>query len=332
MEALKDVLTGDEGAANGVSSPGAEPARGRQNIKRNPGETGWVVAIRRSRPSPSFHSRTFLDRHHGGEARSLAAAQAWRDEFVREHPPAGRRERTQVVRKNNTSGKTGVMRKVTHRRSQDGSVLALPYWTACTPRYVTPARFRCFYVHKYGEDEAYRLAVAAREAFETEALKSADKTAPTGRQRKPPEMRSISRAVENGSAGWRVALTRGASTRVIVRYFADRRLGGEKQSLAAAQAWRDEQERLHPKLSRKERAARISKHNTSGKTGVMRYATTRRRADGSDAIDIGWQARSPAGVEPLRIKTFAVNKYGEAEAYRLAVEARLAFEQMLDRD
>lgn len=125
----KGLTGGQAGAAaaarvaSQASSPEAGHPPGRQNLRRNPGETGWVVSIRRSRPSPRLHSRTFLDRQYGGEAGALAAAQAWRDEQERLHPKLSRRERAARVSKHNTSGKTGVLRYATTRQRADGSAV-----------------------------------------------------------------------------------------------------------------------------------------------------------------------------------------------------------------
>ena len=151
-----------------------------------------------------------------------------------------------------------------------------------------------------------------------------------GQPIRPPEMRNIERQGSSEGTSWLVNNKRGSPKRAYAKSFAFSRYADEEAALAAAQAWRDEMERLHPKLTKKKHATKLIKSNTSGKTGVMRVSAISRRTDGTEIVICSWQAKSPAAIKPRRTRSFSVEKNGEQEAYRLAVEARLAFEALLD--
>lgn len=302
-----------------------------RNIHRTgPGSgTAWEVTIGRSSPK-RLYRKTFSDSRYADEEASLAAAQAWRDEMEKLHPKQTRKDRLAHPVKSNSSGKTGVYRLVVPSRHPDSNQEPEIYWATMTPNWVTPRRYRKFSIAKYGDGEACRLAVAAREAFEAEAGETTHQTIlPAERHRHPPKMRGISRNEKKNAGAWNVSLTRGAPVRVYTKIFSDSRFGGKKPALAAAQAWRDEIEHQHPKLTKKQRAGALSKRNTSGKAGVFRKFHLIQRVDGSEHVVFYWQARTPNGVKPCRTRTFSVEKHGEQEAYRMAVEARLAFEALL---
>jgi hypothetical protein len=125
----------------------------------------WRVMISRKQIGRTF-TKAFSDRTHGGEEAALAAARAWRDDVLRRYPPASKVELAVLVRKHNTSGRPGVFRRTMHKSTKDGRRAIHVFWQAQTPLCVTPMRTRSFSVAKFGEDGAYRLAVAAREEFE----------------------------------------------------------------------------------------------------------------------------------------------------------------------
>lgn len=97
--------------------------------------------------------------------------------------------------------------------------------------------------------------------------------------------------------------------------FYDVRRGGTEQALAAAVAWRDEQLVRAQVLGKREFCQLRRTTNTSGVPGVQ-FIRSRNQPEGS------WQARHklPDGRE--QTSTFAVQKHGEREAFRLAVQAR----------
>lgn len=154
-----------------------------------------------------------------------------------------------------------------------------------------------------------------------------------GRPMQPPEMRCIFRHFnqDGEDGGWRVSIRRKypAPAREYVKYFANAAHGGENAALVAAQSWRDEIVRRHPRTTKQDLAALMRKHNTSGTPGVYRKIMRKKARNGSVRRHILWQAQSPAGVIPFRSRSFAVAKFGEDEARRLAIEARKEFELLL---
>lgn len=120
---------------------------------------------------------------------------------------------------------------------------------------------------------------------------------------------------ESSTFGWQVRLQR-RGTRY-AKYFADRRYGGSEGSLKAAKAWRDD---LLKTFSEDERARVCSKssRNSSGVVGVSKVTI----AGSNGVVYYFWQATwSPAPGQRRSIR-YSVKKYGEEEAFRLAVEAR----------
>lgn len=121
-------------------------------ITRGVGSDYWKVAIQRN--GVAF-SKSFSFSVQGGEKAALMRAQAWRDEMVKAHPPASRRQRAQTLRRNSTSGLTGV----TCTLGPDGKPTA---WIAKT--HLAPGKIlgKYFSVGRYGAD-AKPLAIAERE-------------------------------------------------------------------------------------------------------------------------------------------------------------------------
>jgi hypothetical protein len=124
-------------------------------------QIGWSVSFRRNR---KIYGKSFpYSRYESPEA-ALEAAKAWRDEMSRSIPCLTKLELSGRVRKNNTSGHAGVMLAVTKRSSANGVREHLA-WIAVTPTGVKPRRTKSFSIPRYGDDRAYEMAVAAREAF-----------------------------------------------------------------------------------------------------------------------------------------------------------------------
>lgn len=133
-----------------------------RNITRERGDVGWTVAVRRTHPKPITYRRTFLDHRHGDGEGALRAAQAGRggagrDEIIERHPPAGYEPRISNVARTNTSGKTGVMRRVRFRKRKDGSIRQICRWVARPPPGITPARSKGFSVERFGGQEGTRI-------------------------------------------------------------------------------------------------------------------------------------------------------------------------------
>lgn len=116
------------------------------------GSLGWEVRLVRG---GTTHLKQFYFRAFGGREEAFAHAQAWRDEVVRGHPPASRRERASRVRSNNTSGISGV----SLQRDREGRPLL---WLAST--YLGPGNVlrKAFSLGRWGA-EARNLAIAERQ-------------------------------------------------------------------------------------------------------------------------------------------------------------------------
>lgn len=123
----------------------------------------WVVRFRRNRKTYVGH---FADSHYCGKHAALKAAKAWRDEHLRDAQPMSSQAYYSFIRKNNTSGVTGVFRVKLIKKRKNGTRTEHWAWIAHSP--TKPIRTRSFSIAKYGEQGAYDLAVAARKQFVAE--------------------------------------------------------------------------------------------------------------------------------------------------------------------
>ena len=140
-------------------------------------------------------------------------------------------------------------------------------------------------------------------------------------------MRCISRGSQGIGApiGWRVSISRCRGARIFQKFFADHVWGGNVGARVAAQAWRDDILRRYPPMSKAELSEQLRKHNTSGSPGVYRKIMRKTTKNGNVVIHPMWQAQTPLSVVPFQSRSFSVAKFGEEEAYWMAVEARKAF-------
>ena len=118
----------------------------------------WVVSIQRHN---RIRRRSFSDGLYGGKAKALAAAKAFRDQILRQHPPMSRAEYCRIKRRNNKSGLAGVCRYVypgahVRRAAQRGYWLA--FWTLAPGK---GKRIK-FSIDRFGERGALKLAMRAR--------------------------------------------------------------------------------------------------------------------------------------------------------------------------
>lgn len=148
------------------SSAQAEAERARNHdhlwFDATPGQGSWRVQVH---CRGQAYAKRFPVLRYGSHELALDEARAWRDEILRSLHPYSQQERVQWHRSNNTSGAPGVYRMKTSRCLSDGSVVEYIHWEARTPEGIKPSRKKAFSVRRYGDDRAYELAVAAREAF-----------------------------------------------------------------------------------------------------------------------------------------------------------------------
>lgn len=118
-----------------------------------PSQAGWQVRIHR-RGRMVVDAR-FRDKDHGGADAALHAAQVHRDLAIRCHTPMLLRERNQILRRNNTTGVPGVTRMLDRGK----------YDLFRAETMLPDGRRLCrrFSIAKYGERQAFELAVAARQ-------------------------------------------------------------------------------------------------------------------------------------------------------------------------
>lgn len=119
---------------------------------------GWFV--RAYRNGKTF-SKLFSDGKHGGREAAFDAASDYRDELhteIRSLPREPRKRRLVLRDSRNKTGVIGVTR--TSRRLPNGSI-SEAFSVSWRPR---PGIQRCtsFSIRKYGEEKAFRLAVAHR--------------------------------------------------------------------------------------------------------------------------------------------------------------------------
>jgi hypothetical protein len=280
---------------------------------------GWRVHV--SRSGTTF-VRHFPDADDG-PFNSLRAAIAARDAAWRRIGPsvqvraASRRSRGPVV---------GV-----NRLTRSGARGELEYWIATWIDHSGTQTTKCFSISKYGDGHAYRLAVQTR----TEGVASTrrqqerrlldrlhqhtragvgDTTRTSSSTARPVRvtLKNIHRLEKEGH-GWRVHVTRGY--RAWAKYFPDG-ADGPFGSLRSAVVWRDG---LWRRVGPPTHTHAVAKQSP-GPIGVNRE--TKHWPSGR-AYDY-WVATwiGPDGRQHDR--TFSVNKFGEQDARRLAVEARRA--------
>ena len=121
-------------------------------IQAKPGIWCWAVSFRR-RGTAYFRQFYFVGR--GGSKKALAAAVAWRDRQLKRVRELSKREFCQIVRSSNRSGEPGVyfLRPREHQNGVWQAQLRLPDGRKIT---------KTFSVHKFGHQEAFKRAVAAR--------------------------------------------------------------------------------------------------------------------------------------------------------------------------
>lgn len=120
---------------------------------------GWRVTLQRK---GKIIVNLFSDGIHGGKRKALKAAIENRNALLSQHSPVEHERwlRTRL-RKNNTSGIPGVGRYEVLANPNTG--LRSAFWLASWTNENGAGRKRKFYVSRYGERQAKRLAIAERE-------------------------------------------------------------------------------------------------------------------------------------------------------------------------
>lgn len=133
------------------------------------------------------------------------------------------------------------------------------------------------------------------------------------------KMKGISRIDSRSTHGWFVRAYKNGIT--FSRLFSDRRYGGMDSALEAASEYRDslhEQIQRMPSEPRKRRLVMRDSRNKTGVIGVTRTARHLPNGTLSECYSVSW--RPAPGVQ--KCTSFSIRKYGEQEAFRLAVKHR----------
>ena len=141
--------------------------------------------------------------------------------------------------------------------------------------------------------------------------------------RKNPR-RNISRLEKLNSTGqtiggWEVRMQRHREKQS--KFFSDSIYGGKLAALRAAKEFRDELEQEADKMTVEERSLRPSARNSSGVVGLRLHQQVDRRG-AFEYHSWSWVAQWTDGRGRRRTKSFAVEKFGDVEAFRLAWQAR----------
>ena len=118
----------------------------------------WVVVISRKRKT---YFGSFSDITHRGKNKALAAARCYRDAILAQCPPMTMREFCSILKRNNRSGIPGVCRYVSNKNDNKKGEPQC-YWIASWSPEPRKTKHKKFSVKKYGEEEAFHLAVLAR--------------------------------------------------------------------------------------------------------------------------------------------------------------------------
>jgi len=132
-----------------------------RNISRIDRETvgsGYLVRVMRKGKRAS---QFFPDAEYGGKRKALVAAKKQRDLFEQKMRGYTAKQLSQKERSNNTSGIVGI-RRVDETDYRWESKPTYGYWVAQWSPKKGVRKTKRYSVEKYGEDEAYRLAVLAR--------------------------------------------------------------------------------------------------------------------------------------------------------------------------
>lgn len=128
--------------------------------------------------------------------------------------------------------------------------------------------------------------------------------------------------------GWLVTIQRRG---VIYRkHFSDGTHGGKQKSYAAAKSYRDQVIAKHPPFSMREYSNIVKKSNRSGVVGVCRYCASETRDLPPEKQRWFWVASWPLPSGKRKRVKFAVGKYGEEGAFKMALKARRAAMRHLD--
>lgn len=131
--------------------------------------------------------------------------------------------------------------------------------------------------------------------------------------------KGLSRIDSESTHGWFVRGYKNKKT--YSKLFSDKKYGGKAESLEAASKYRDalaEELKEIPSEPRPRRVVTSDIRNSTGVLGVCRISKKTASGGVSESYSVTW--RPEPGVQ--KCSSFSIRKYGEKEAFRLAVELR----------
>lgn len=121
----------------------------------------WAVSIKRL---GKCYTKSFSDAANDGVSNALARAKAWRNEVFDSLPVISKAQAVRSIKSRSQSGEAGV-----YPRYGKGADKPVAAWIACRPKQMgQAARSKSFSISRYGEKQAFVLAVKARAAFVAE--------------------------------------------------------------------------------------------------------------------------------------------------------------------
>lgn len=138
-------------------------------------------------------------------------------------------------------------------------------------------------------------------------------------QGKSEREKGISRIDSGSTHGWFVRGYRNGKT--YSRLFSDLKCGGREEALEAARQFRESLYRKLDDIPETPRARRIVTRDARNRTGVIGVCRTIKKSPNGvqyPCYSVSW--RPQRGVQ--KCTSFSIRKYGEEEAFRLAVEYR----------
>lgn len=226
-EAGSAVVLDDFCTETSVTGLTVESARRLSRVKRCDDDNGWAVNV----SIGTAHYKVISDTRYGGRKAALAVAKTWAK--VVENKRRGEVASPPVTRNLPVTAVAGLSRLVVPIWRGDVLVQLRIFWLAAHPVSTTPTRTRSFSVFRFGEENAFWMAVTARKAFEREANGTLDSS-------HPPELSHIHRVERTRFGAWQVSITSNRSGREYSKRFPDLFYGDKTSSLAAAAVWRDE--------------------------------------------------------------------------------------------
>ena len=152
----------------------------------------------------------------------------------------------------------------------------------------------------------------------------------TANPKKPKDERRMSRldippsrGRTKGTYGWQVRFqSRIDASKNFTEFFGDDKYGGPDKAKEAAIKFRDAIEReIKEDKSSYHLNKKSTNRNISGIVGVHKTIHTDKKKYGTYKYEV-WQAHYPISPNKNTSRRFAVNKYGDLEAKRLAIQAR----------